>query len=539
MHMKNVLEREKSYEQLQAEIDSLQAKLDEMTAKFDWLYEKYLLKVKKVFGRSREMVNGQLVIEGVFNEAEVESDNTQSDPTVEEVTEPIRKIIKKYPGQKKAKLDGLPVERIEYELPEENRNYENCGEPLPELQPNIRTRIEVIPAQVKVIEEVQHVYAPCNKCEANEPVLSAETTELSSSMIQNAPMPEAAIPHSIATESTIAYVIVEKYQFGLPLNRQETMWRMADLNISRQTMANWTILATDMWLRLIYERMHSILLQLDICMADESPIQVLHEKDKPATSKSYMWLYRSGTGPPIILFEYQPSREEKHPRKFLNGFNGYLCTDAYAAYYNWPSVINVSCLGHARRKFYDAFMCLPKTARNKTSASFKGLHFCDRLYDVERSLHGLEPQERFNERLIKSQPILDEFKQWLDLMRPRAEDKSHLGGAVKYCLNQWTTLCNFMLDGRLEIDNGASERSFKNYAIGRRGWLFANTPKGATASAIAYSIVQTAYANKLKPYEYILYLLKNLPNLIVKEQTDLDSLLPWSDSIPASCKIKK
>jgi len=516
------------YEKLQAEYVALQARLDELTAKYDRLLEKYMLKVRKIFGRSREMVNGQTVIEGVFDEAEVESDASLPEPTFEEVTEPIEKRSKKYPGQKKAKLEGLPVERIEYELPAEERNCDDCGKPLPELKPIIRTRIEVIPATVKVVEEVRHVYAPCN----------CDLDDIENRGIVNAPMPEAAIPHSMATESTIAYVIVEKYQYGLPLNRQETMWRMADLNISRQTMANWIILATDTWLKPIYKRMHEALLHRDIVMADESSLQVLHEKDRPATSKSYMWLYRTGIGPPIILFEYQPTREQKHPLKFLGGFNGYLCTDGYAAYYDWPSVINVSCWSHARRKFYDAFMSLPVKARNKTAASFQGLHFCDRLFDVERPLRNGEPQDRFNERLVKSQPILNEFKKWLDLMRPKAEDKSYLGSAVKYCLNHWSTLCNFMLDGRLEIDNNASERSIRNYAIGRNGWLFANTPKGANASAIAYSIVQTAVANKLKPFEYIQYLLKTLPNIIIKDQSTLDLYLPWSESLPDSCKLK-
>ena len=516
-------------EQHQAEIANLQARLDELTAQYEWLLEKYKQKVRKVFGRSREVVNGQMVMEGVFDEAEVEADATQPEPTVEEVIEPIAKITKKYIGQKKEKLDGLPVERIDYELPAEERLCENCGNPLPELKPNVRRRIEVIPAQIKVVEEVRHVYADCNKCKTND----------SEANIVYAPMPESAVPHSIATESTIAYVIVQKYQFGLPLYRQESQWRMVDLRISRQTMATWVILASDTWLRLLYERMHQLLLQRDIIMADESTLQVLHEKDRPATAKSYMWLFRSGRdGPPIILFNYQTTRAAKHPEKFLIGFNGYLCTDGYAAYYNLPSVINVSCFAHARRKFYDAFMSLPKQARTKASAAYQGLDFCNRLFDVERDLLDCTPQERFDERIKLSRPILDEFKHWLDLMHPKAANQSQLGKAVNYTLNLWATLCNFMKDGRLEISNNTSEKNFKGYVTGRKGWLFANTPNGATASAIAFSIVQTAIENGLKPYEYIQYLLKSLPNSNVKDQTVLDSFLPWSYSIPDSCKIK-
>lgn len=516
---------------LSAENAILQSRLDELTGKYNFLLEKYLLKVKKLFGRAREAIDGQTVLEGFFNEAEVESDTTQPDPDIEEAIGPMLRQAKKYIGQKKAKLDGLPVERVDYDIPEEERICDNCGSPLPELKPEIRSRIEVIPAQIKVIEEVRHVYADCNKCKKDDQ---------DDAVIIKAPIPQSAIPHSIATEATIAFVITDKYQFGLPLYRQEAQWRMLDMRISRQTMSNWIILATDSWLKLIYDRLHWHLIKRDIIMADESSLQVLHEKDRPATSTSYMWLYCSGRdGPPIILFNYQQTRETKHPEKFLSGFSGYLCTDGYAAYYRLPSVINVSCFSHARRYFYDAFMLLPKTARNKTSAAFIGLNYCNKLFDVERDIRQMSYQDRYEERQLKSQPILNEFKQWLDMMRPSAENKSHLGKAVNYCLNYWETLCNYMLDGRLDIDNNKSERQIKGYVIGRKGWLFSNTPNGANASAIAYSIVHTAIENRLKPFEYIQYLLKSLPNSDVKDQAVLDSFLPWSDSIPDSCRLKK
>ena len=527
--MNNSLEQSIKIEKLQAENARLQAKLDELTAKHEWLLSKYLLQIKKVFGRSREQIDGQIVIEGIFNDAEAEADTSKQDPDVETVTEPIATIIKKYSGQRKEKLEGLPVERIEYECPEEERVCNNCGEPLPELKPEIRRRIDVIPAQVKVVEEVRHIYAGCKKCDKDD-----------GSKIIKAQMPEAAIPHSVASEATVAYVITGKYQYGMPLYRQETQWRMADLNISRQTMANWVILAADNWLRLIYDRMHSLLIQRDIVMADESSFQVLHEKGRTAQQKSYMWLYRSGRdGPPIILFEYQQTRQATHPEKFLSGFIGYLCTDGYSGYYSLPDIINVSCFSHARRYFYDAFMSIPKDARKKTAASFIGLDYCDKLFDVEREAADMTPEERFEHRMKKSRPILDDFKHWLDLMKPDVSEKSNLGKAVNYCLKYWITLCNFMLDGRLYIDNNASERNIRGYVSGRKAWLFANTSNGATASAILYSLVLTAYANNLKPFEYIHFLLKSMPNSNVKDQAVLDSYLPWSESIPDECKLKK
>ena len=502
--------------------------LDELTAKYEWLLEKYRLKVKKVFGRSSEVVNGQILLEGVFDEAESEADPSLPEPSIEDATKDIPKRPIRYIGQKEDKFGFLPVERIDHELPEDERSCDICGTPAPELAPIVSRRIEVIPAQIKVIEDVRHVYAGC-RCE--EDIREG-------SGIVNAPMPERAIPHSIATESTIAYVIAQKYQFGLPLYRQEAQWQMLDIRISRQTMANWIMLSADLWLRLIYERMYPLLLQRDIIMADESTLQVLEEKGRLATSKSYMWLYRSGRdGPPIVLFDYQTSRAAKHPEKFLEGFKGYLCTDGYAGYYNLPFVTNCSCWSHARRKFHDAYKALPAKAQNKTCAAYEGLQFCDRLFDVERELRNKTAQERYDGRLLKSQAILEEFKQWLNYMRPRAVKKSQLGTAVNYCLNYWDTLCNFMKDGRLECDNNRSERDIKMYAIGRKNWLFSKSAKGATASAIAYSLVMTARENGLKPFEYVKFLLESLPNLNVKDQSVLDSFLPWSDSIPQSCRI--
>jgi transposase len=526
--MEKSANKQPTIEELEALNAKLQNQLDELTAKYEWLLEKYRLKVKQVFGRSREMVDGQIILEGVFDEAESEADTAIPDPSYEEATKDIPKRPTRYKGQKEDKFGFLPVERVEYELPEGERSCVLCEKPLPKLAPVVSRRIDVIPAQIRVIEDVRNVYAGCKCCE----------DEREGSGIVNAPMPERAIPRSIATESTIAYVIAQKYQFGLPLHRQEAQWQMLDINISRQTMANWVILSTDYWLRSIYERMHQLLLQRDIIMADESTLQVLKEKGRPATSNSYMWLYRSGRdGPPIVLFDYQTTRAAKHPERFLGGFAGYLCSDGYAAYYNLPSVTNCSCWSHARRKFFDALKALPKNSQTEDCAAFVGVQFCDKLFDVERELRDKTSQERFEGRLQKSEPILVEFKEWLDYMKPRAAKKTQLGTAVNYCLKYWVTLCSFMKDGRLEVDNNRSERDIKLYVTGRKGWLFSNTPGGATASAIAYSLVLTARENHLKPYEYIKFLLESLPNSDVKDQEVLDSFLPWSASIPESCKI--
>jgi hypothetical protein len=297
-------------------------------------------------------------------------------------------------------------------------------------------------------------------------------------------------------------------------------------------------MASLMWLASLYDRMREVLLAGDIIMADESSLQVLREPGRPAEVKSFMWLFRTTprAGPPIALFEYNTTRAAKVVKKFLRNFTGYLCTDGYAAYYSVPDVANVSCWMHCRRGFADALKALPAQDRGKPCLANEGLKFCDDLYKIERDLRQSTDDERREARLKRSAPLLARFKPWLDASKARTGTNTHIGRAVRYALKYWSTLNAFLADGRLEIDNGTSERSIKSFVIGRKGFLFANTPDGAKASAISYSIVETAKENGLNPYEYIKHVLEALPNIDVKNQSALDALLPWSESIPCHCK---
>jgi transposase len=446
------------------------------------------------------------------------------EPTVEEIT---YKRKKKQKGHREEMLKDLPVEVVEHKLPEEEQVCDVCGGDMHEMSVEITREIEIIPPQVKVIEHRRSVYA-CEYCEENEittPVITA-------------PMPKRTLPGSIASAATIAHVMTQKYMFGVTLYRQETYWKQLDIEISRQTMANWLILASSRWLSIIFEQMHQFLLQHDIIHADETGLQVLHEPGRSASSESYMWLYRTGRdGPPIVLFDYQTTRARKHPQRFLQGFKGYLCTDGYQSYEGLTDIINVACLAHARRKWDEALKSLPKDVRDKPCAAKEGLNFCNRLYSVEHEFEDASPEERYEGRLKKSKPILDEFYKWLKQQRPRITPKSTTGKAVNYCLNQWEKLNGYLLDGRLYCDNNISERSIKGFVISRKNFLFCNTPNGATASAMIYSIIETSRANNLKPFEYLTYLLKMLPNVDFKDPSVLDSLMPWSVDLPECCRL--
>jgi len=227
----------------------------------------------------------------------------------------------------------------------------------------------------------------------------------------------------------------------------------------------------------------------------------------------------------------------KHPRRFLSGFKGYLHVDGYAGYNDLPDVTLVGCFAHVRRKFDEALKALPDSKSSAKVAAKEGFNFCNQLFAIERDIAELSYNERYEMRLVRSKPVLDAFLSWLKIQSKKVLPKSAFGQAISYCLNQWDKLEAFLLDGRLEIDNNRSERSIKPFVIGRKNWLFANTSRGATASAIIYSVIETAKENGLNPFNYLTYLFEQIPNVDTKDKNIIDSLLPWSDTLPDNCRV--
>ena len=267
--------------------------------------------------------------------------------------------------------------------------------------------------------------------------------------------------------------------------------------------------------------------------ADETVIQVLKEDGKTPQSESRMWVYATGnTGqPPIILFEYQPTRSGKHAKEFLTGFTGYLVTDGYIGYSSVPDVIHCGCWQHVRRKWTDA---IPKT-KDKQGKALEGFEFCERLFALERVFVNMTPEERTQARLKHSKPVLDAYFAWVETLNPLSGSK--LGQAVVYSLNQRAPLSSFLLDGRIEISNNRAENAIRPFCVGRKNWLFADTVRGAQSSAIAYSIIETARANNLNPYQYLLYLLTELPTVLTQDPAaDLSRFLPWAAELPERCR---
>ena len=385
-------------------------------------------------------------------------------------------------------------------------------------------QLEFIPASIKVIEHIRPKYS-CRHCEQ-------QGTEV---RIKIAPVPKSPIPKSIATPSLLAQVITSKYQYALPLYRQEQMFKQYGIELSRKTMADWMIKSSELLVP-IYHRLKAIQLQQSVMNADETPLKVIHE-DK---SRCYMWVYCTGSDSPpdknadkdpppnIVLYDYQNSRAGHCPRDYLDGYQGYLQVDGYAGYEQTGATL-VGCFAHARRKFIEVQRAQVK---GKTGKADWAISHIRKLYRIETEITDKAPAEKQTQRLAKAKPLLSQFKAWLDKSAHQVPPKSAVGKAIAYSLGQWSKLERYIEDGNLQIDNNRAERAIKPFVIGRKNWLFSNTANGAQASAMLYSLIETAKANGLTPFDYLNHLLEELP----KNPQDIEQLLPWKVDLPKNIK---
>ena len=493
----------------------------ELTQKVEWLMERLRLANKKIFGASSEQIkaeeNGQM---SLFGEViPVAGEENQEPIQVAEHT----RVPRKAAGAHKALLpDNLPVEKVKHDLPEDKKVCPKCGTAMGEIGQQTRRTLVIIPAQVKIREDIYPTYA-CKSCEKH----GTETP------VVKTPKNGAVIPGSFASPEAVAYIMTQKFLMDSPLYRLSMEFHFMGIRLSRQTMCSWLLKASKNWLEPLFTELHKELLTLDILHADETELQVLREPGKKPQSKSYIWLYRSGwtAAHQIVLYEYQPDRKADHPIAFLKGYSGFLQTDGYQAYKMLVCVILVGCLGHGRRKFYRAIEALPKNLQKDCTARI-GLDYFDRLFQIEREIANLPPSGRFQQRIEHSKPILDELWRWANSVK--AAPKSSLGTAIQYLQNQWPYFLNYLKDGRLEATNNRAERSIRPFVLSRKNFLFANTPAGAKGSAVIFSLIETARENGLDPYRYLTWVFQTAPNLDLKRRDLVQSLLPWN--APQTCK---
>ena len=509
-------------EEKNAQLTAQEERIASLEHQVELLTEAIRLAQQKRFGTSSEQITdeGMEQLSLLFNEAEVYVQEEPSEPVTVAAHERRKHeyTLDKIP-------EDLPTEVIEHRLEGEELVCPVCGEEMTEIGKEVINKVKIKPAELIIEQHVYYSYAcqTCNKENIETPVVKA-------------PYEPSVIPGSFATAEAIACIMTEKFVMGVPIYRQEQALKRQGIRLSRQTMSNWILTASERLLHPFYEALHKEILTRDVLHADETTLQVLHEPGKKPTTKSYIWLYRtSGDGkPPVALYEYQPGRGAKHPQEFLEGFRGYLHTDGYAGYHNLPEAITVvGCWAHTRRKFDEVIKSLPKE-KVKGSSAAQGLAYCQRLFQIEEELAELPPEERYEQRLKRAKPVLDALLAWANLRN--AAPKSALGKALNYLKEQWSYLTNYLKDGRLELSNNRAERSIKPFVIDRKNFLFANTPRGATGSAVIFSLIQTALENGLDPYRYLTWLLKNAAKTDLSADESIRALLPWN--APEECRVR-
>ena len=515
----------------ETEIQLLKEKTKELEFMNALLSDRLALAQRKQFGSSSEKYAEGYEQMDLFNEAEQEADPNAAEPEMEEI-HPKSYKRKKPTGKKEEDLSAFETtEVIKHKLEGNDRFCPECGTKYKVVTTETVKYLKFIPARFEVVEETTYVYA-CPKC----------------GMMKRPQKDPSLLKGSVATPSLVAGIMNAKYVNGMPLARQEREFARYNLNLSTKTMANWIILCAKRYLQPIYDLMREEFLRSRYIHCDETRLQVIDEPEQKGTTQNWMWVYLTDEysgSPRMVLFQYERTRGGYHPVEFLGDeFRGYLTCDGYQAYHGLPEQITVTgCMAHARRRFDEALTPLKKgftKEQLKETTAYQAMARIGMLYKIEELLRNQSPEERYAERQKQSKPLLEAFFGWLHTLEGSVNRSSKIGEAVLYALNQEKYLKAYLEDGHLSIDNSAAERAVKNFAIGRRNWLFSKSIKGAEASATVYSITETALLNGLKPYDYVAYILERMKDLgPFPSKEDLQQLLPWSESIPESCRTNR
>jgi len=495
---------------LQEEIEHLAFTLDEKNKVIEQKNH-YILQLEealkqqrqKLFGASSEKISTDQY--GLFNEAEA----------IEETVEPEENLVTtvaSHTRQKKPRIsipDDYPREEIVYDLDESEKTCPHDGAELKIIGSDNHEQLDIIPAQVKVIRHKRLKYA-CPCCHQH---------------IATAKKPKQPIEKSIASPGLLALIATQKYCDALPLYRQSDIFKRLGISLDRSNLANWMIKSGELVQPLI-NLLQDHLLERPLVHMDETTVQVLNEPNKKAQSKSYMWLMASFTDKPITLFRYDSTRCQQVPIELLDASVKTLMVDGYEWYQkacDHYTIKRLGCWAHARRKFVEAQKLQTK---GKVGKPDQALAFIQKLYVIEKQIKDEPPDQKYRIRQQQAKPIIDKIEQWLQKSLPHVPPKTALGKALVYLHNQWNRLIGYLDDGSYPIDNNLAENAIRPFAIGRKNWLFSNSQAGAKASANLYSLIQTAKANDLNPYDYLKQIFIALPNANTVD--DIECLLPWA-----------
>lgn len=522
-------------------IYQMQDRLDKLEHDYENLIEQVRLANQERFGRHTEKLEeiaGQI---SFFNEAEACYDDMYPEPTIEQVVadsvKPLRKPKKK--GQREEDLKDFPQEEILHDV-SSNKLTSTFGEGNYKSMPDeICWQLRFEPGQWIAEKHVIKVYVGTDGLHQDEFLRGNH--------------PNTLFRGSIATPSLEAAIINAKYVNSNPLDRIARDFQTNGLNLSKQTMSNWTIWSAERFFQPVYNLMKLRQLEAHVNQCDETTVEVVHD-DRPAGSKSYMWVHLTGElspVPKIVVYEYQKTRHSEHPKAYYKDFNGILMTDGLEQYHKLAreleGVVNANCLAHARRHFANAIKAMGKgnAAAVQSSIAYKALIRIGAIYKLEEALKDLSPEKRLQERQASIKPLIEEFFAWIKEVSAAGTvlAKGETGKGLQYCINQEEYLKVFLTDGEVPIDDSASERALRNFTIGRKNFMTINTIRGAQASAVIYSITETARANGLNVYYYIKHLLTEIPLLLDKngniEQSKLEPLMPWSKELPIDCYSKR
>ncbi len=510
----------------QEQVEALTKEVHSLNEKMQLMMEQLVLANKHRFGRSSEKmedpeqicfkeVDGTIVF---FNEAEAVCDLDVPEPEDLEL-KPEKKV--KRSGKRELDLEGLATNRIDHYLTEEELTAEFGKKGWKQLPDAVIKRYKFVPAKVEVDEHHIGVYA----------------SKKDEHMVK-APHPKNLLRGSLVSASLGAAIINGKYVNAVPLYRLEQEFTRYGLAINRQMMANWMIRLGEEYFSVLYDHLHRKLYEYHVIQADETPVLVNRDGRK-AGAKSYMWVYRSGhmyREQQIVLYEYQRTRKASHPREFLKDYSGICVTDGYQVYHTVEKQLEeltiAGCWVHARRRFEEYLETISKELQKKSDA-FLVMKQIQAIYREEGKIKDLSSEERLKQRQLVIQPLVDALFAYLKSNERSVPSSGKLHDAYHYILNQEKYLRVFLTDGDVPMDNNASERAIRGFCIGKKNWQVIDTINGAKASAIIYSIAETAKANHLKPYEYFEYLLTELPeHMDDTDRSFLDKLLPWSPELP-------
>lgn len=415
---------------------------------------------------------------------------------------------------RKANRGSLPkhLPRIEEVIEPESTTC-NCGHERHVIGEDISERLDIVPAQFRVIVTRRPKYA-CRSCEGG---------------IVQAPAPAHLIPGGMPTEATVAHVIVSKYADHLPLYRQAQIYSRQGIDLDRSTLAAWVGRAA-FELTPVYDALLASLRRSGKLFMDETTAPVL-DPGRRKTKTGYFWALArddrpwGGDDPPGVAFTYAPGRSGQYAEDILKGFSGTLQVDGYAGYNRLlkrptQDIRLAYCWAHARRKLHEV------ARTGTTPIADEGLHQITALYRIEKELRGQNPEARLTARQARSKPIIDELETWLTAHRARVSAKSPLGEALKYIAKYWDGLCRFLDDGHIEIDSNAVERTIRPIALNRKNALFAGHDAGAQNWAMLASLIETCKHNAIDPHAWLTAILQAIVN--GHKQSRIDDLLPWN-----------